>query len=117
MKNVKNKELHFVVDNLIKIMNDRKLKKVDFANIIGFPEAKWNKISNGKQLLNVDDLSKIARNLGMREIDILTYPLEYVESLKKENAPRTLITVELKEELKEDVLSRVLGKNYKEILK
>ena len=98
-------------------MNDRKLKKVDFADLIGLPEAKWNKISNGKQSLNVDDLSKIARSLKIREIDIFTFPKKYFEPSKKDNGTQTLVTIELKEEKKDQVLKIVLGENYKEILK
>jgi DNA-binding Xre family transcriptional regulator len=117
MKSIQNEERHFVIDNLIKIMNDKKLKKVDFAATIGFPEAKWNKISNGKQSLDIDDLSKIARNLKMKEIDIFTFPKKYVESSKKDNDTQTSITIELKEEKKDQVLKIVLGEDYKKILK
>ena len=117
MKNAKNKERHFVIDNLIKIMNDKKLKKVGFADLIGLPEAKWNKISNGNQSLNIEDLSNIARNLKMKEIDIFTFPKKYIESSKKDNDMQTLVTIELKEEKKDQVLKIVLGEDYKEILK
>ncbi|MDR3094463.1 MAG: helix-turn-helix transcriptional regulator, partial [Bacteroidales bacterium] len=72
MKTKKEIQVHFVVNNLIKIMNDRKLTKVAFADLIGFTEPKWNKISNGRQALDIYELSKIAENLQMREIDIYT---------------------------------------------
>ena len=117
MKKTEKKLTHFIVDNLIKIMNDRKLKKVDFANLIEFPEAKWNKISNGNQLLNVDELSKIASKLCIREIDILTFPKVYIEQKQKDSDRKTLLTVELNEEKREQVLKIVFGDSYKEILK
>jgi transcriptional regulator with XRE-family HTH domain len=107
---------HFVVENLIKIMNAKKLTKSAFAETIGFPEPKWNKISNGKQLLSVDEISNIAEKLRMREIDIFTYPKVYVETDKVNSDVKTQITVELKEELKQRVLELVFGNSNLEIL-
>ena len=72
-------QVHKIVRNLVRIMNDREMNKSSFAEKIGFIESKWNKISNGKQDLNISDLSKIAEKLQMREIDIITYPDVYVD--------------------------------------
>jgi DNA-binding Xre family transcriptional regulator len=116
MKKNEKKSIHYIIGKLIKIMNDRKLTKTAFADIIGFPEAKWNKISNGKQDLSIDELSKIAENLGLREIDILTYPKIFVETGKIESDIKAQITVELKEELKMKVLSLIFGNKNLEIL-
>ncbi|MDR1886880.1 MAG: helix-turn-helix transcriptional regulator [Prevotellaceae bacterium] len=98
-------------------MMERKLTKVAFADLIGLPEAKWNKISNGRQSLGVDDLSKIAKNLQMRDVDILLYPRVCIEAenTKKEEV-KAQITVELKEELKAKVLNLVFGNKNLEIL-
>ncbi|MDR1090717.1 MAG: helix-turn-helix transcriptional regulator [Prevotella sp.] len=117
MGNKKDGTIHFVVENLIKIMNDSKLTKTSFADQIEFSESKWNKISNGKQALNVDDLSKIAQKLHMKEIDIYTYPKRYVESNKeKEDAINAQITIGLREEIKDKVLGLIFGDRNLEIL-
>ncbi|MCL1868323.1 MAG: helix-turn-helix transcriptional regulator [Paludibacter sp.] len=119
MKNKKKTENHFVVENLIKIMNDRKLTKVEFADLIEFPEAKWNKISNGWQALKVDEISKIAEKLQMREIDIYTFPKIFreKEGELKNTEIKAQLTIELQEDLKQKVLEMIFGKENIEILK
>ena len=95
---------HFIIENLNKIIRDKELSKVKFAEIVGFEEAKWNKISNGFQNLNITDLSKIARGLKMREIDILTYPAVFVEKeyTKKE---RFFVAFEVEKEKRDYLLA------------
>jgi transcriptional regulator with XRE-family HTH domain len=107
---------NFVVENLIKIMNIRKLSKASFADLIGFQESKWNKISNGNQSLSVDDLSKIAEKLQMREIDIYTYPDIFVELNSKKEDIKAQVTIELKEAIKQQVLELIFGNANVKIL-
>jgi DNA-binding Xre family transcriptional regulator len=116
MKEVKEKSIHYVVENLVKIMNDRKLTKIAFAELIGFDEPKWNKISNGIQSLRVGELSKIAEKLQMRDVDIITYPKVYSEIGNVHEGVKAQVTVELKEELKTKVLNLVFGNKNLEIL-
>jgi transcriptional regulator with XRE-family HTH domain len=116
MKKETKKTTHFAVDNLIKIMNDRKLTKIAFAELVGFPEAKWNKISNGKQSLSVEDLSNIAEKLRIREIDIFTYPKVCIEADRVDSDVKAQLTVELKKELKSKVLELIFGNSNLEIL-
>ncbi|MDD4111333.1 MAG: helix-turn-helix transcriptional regulator [Clostridia bacterium] len=116
MKAKKTPELHFSVKNLIKIMNDRGLSKSEFATLMELPESKWNKISNGIQNLKVDDLSKIAEKLRIREIDILSYPEIYTVN-NTESPLKAQITIELKDSLKDKVLSLIFNKNELELIK
>jgi len=116
MKTKKEKNIHFVVDQLIKIMNDRKLSKSSFAELIEFPEAKWNKISNGHQSLSVDELSNIAEKLRIREIDIYTFPKTYVELDKKGDDIKAQLTIELREQYKQQVLELIFGNKNVELL-
>ena len=113
---MENKQNHFLVENLIKIMNDKKLSKSSFAELIDFPEAKWNKISNGNQSLKVEEISKIAEKLQMREIDIFTYPKKFREVEIKHSDLKAQLTIELKEDLKNKVLEMIFGKENIEIL-
>ena len=102
-------ELHFIVNNLLKIMKAKDLSKVAFAEKIGFDEPKWNKISNGRQNLSVRDLSKIAEGLGMREIDIITYPDEYVDTKSiRVQAERFFVAFEVPAEKRDLLLKSVL---------
>ncbi|MDR0828804.1 MAG: helix-turn-helix transcriptional regulator [Prevotellaceae bacterium] len=114
MKN--SKEKSFVIENLLKIMNDKKLTKVAFSELVGMPEPKWNKIANGKQNLSVNELSEIAEKLRMKEIDILTYPKKFAEVGTVNSDVKAQITVELKEDLKGKVLELVFGNKNLELL-
>lgn len=116
MKRQKENTPHFVIEKLINIMNDRKLTKSAFADLVGFPEAKWNKISNGNQSLDIVELSKIAEKLRMREIDIYTYPKIFGESDNVQNDIRAQLTIELKEELKQRVLKLIFGNENIQVL-
>ena len=117
MKRKKEKSVHFIIDQLIKIMNDRKLNKSTFAGLIGFPEAKWNKISNGNQSLSIDEFSFIAEKLQMREVDIFTFPDRLVLPDQKESDVKAQLTIELKEQVKEQVLALIFGNKHVELLK
>lgn len=114
---MKTKEVHYVVENLIKIMNDRKLTKVGFANLIGIPESKWNKIANGKQELRLSELSEIARKLEISDVDIFSYPIKLVSTHEKESDFKAQITIELRKDLKEQVISLVFGNKNLKLLK
>jgi len=122
MNNEKVKKIHIVVENLNKIMVNRKMSKVNFANLIDIPEAKWNKISNGQQNLDLHDLSKIAINLKMREIDIFTYPEIYERKSKDADKNSAIIEdevsllIKLKKDKKDQLLKLVFGENCLEIL-
>jgi len=116
MKTQKEKSVHFVIEKLIKIMNDKKLTKSAFAELVGFPEAKWNKISNGRQSMSIDELSNIAEKLQMREIDILTWPKVFVEFNSGNDQLKAQLTIELKEELKQKVLELIFGNKNIQLL-
>jgi DNA-binding Xre family transcriptional regulator len=108
-------QVHFVVENLVKIMNEKKLTKTAFAELVGFRESKWNKITNGVQRLDVTELSEIAEKLQMREIDIYTYPDIYTAN-NLDSDVKAQLTIELKEGMKEKVLSLVFGVKRLEML-
>jgi DNA-binding Xre family transcriptional regulator len=116
MKKQEGHSVHFTVENLIKIMNDRKLTKSYFAELIEFPETKWNKISNGNQELRVGELSKIAKKLQIKEIDIYTYPKKFVEIDHKSDDIKAQLTIELKENMKSQVLSLIFGNENVRVL-
>lgn len=106
---MKTEKIHFVVENLLKIMKDRGLNKVEFANLLGIAEAKWNKISNGKQELSISELSNFASKLKMKEIDIYTYPIVYQER-NDIQAERISVTFEVSPD-KRDMLLKLVTKS------
>ena len=88
MKKKNVNSLHPIVENLNKIVVDKHLSKSAFADLIGFTESKWNKISNGEQKLQLDELSKIAKIVEQVEksaIDRYIKKAAHEQSLEKSN--------------------------------
>ncbi len=108
--------IHKVISNLNKIQINSGLTKSSFALTIGYPESKWNKISNGHQNLSIDELSNIAEKLSMREIDIYTYPNKYYLPDDKNDDVKVIVSLEVKNSIKSKVLKDVFGNQNIEIL-
>lgn len=106
---MKSTNLHPVVQNLLKIQKDRKLTKVAFAEVLGIQESKWNKISNGNQDVSLSELSDFARVLGMREIDLYTYPQIFEDKMEVQ-PERISVTFEVSPD-KRDILLSLVTKN------
>ena len=100
---------HVIVNNLCKIKNDRKLGQNELADVVGFDSSTMSKIFSGARKLSLDDVSKIAAALGMRDIDLFTYPKIYRECANVNNEVKAQLTVELRDDLKEDVLNLIFG--------
>ena len=105
---MKTNKLHFVVENLLKIMKNRRLNKAEFATLLGISESKWNKISNGNQELTISELSNFASKLEMREIDIYTFPVVYSEENTLQTE-RISVTFEVSPD-KRDMLLKLVTK-------
>ena len=116
MENKGKTQVHFVVENLRKIMNDNNMSGSQFADRINMPEAKLNKILNGRQNLKIDEISEIARKLQMREIDLYTYPEKYYPINKDDSITKALLTIELRDDLKEQILNLVFKNSNIELL-
>ena len=112
-----NKKIHPIVENLIKILAEYKIERKTLFDSCGFSEAKVSKILNGHQNLRIDELSKIARSINMREIDIITYPKVFREIENYNTEVKAQLTVELNDELKDDVLKLVFGNSNLKLIK
>ena len=69
--------------------------------------------------LSLRQISNIATNIGLREIDLFTYPDIYEKRRNGENFSdevRATLTIELSQSKKEQVLKLVFGENNLEIL-
>lgn len=70
-----------------------------------------------KVKLSVVQLSKLAQNLSMSEIDVITYPDRYVKVQGSEAEPvEAVLQIKLKKDKKDQVLKLVFGDNNIEIL-
>ena len=103
-----------MTDNIRKILNDRNLTQVAAAGFAGMSQAQFSKVMGGLSNFTTWQLSKMASGLGMRLIDIFTYP-EVYQAVKSESEELTAsITIQLKDEKKEQALKLLFGeKNLK----
>ena len=115
-----NKFTDLIISNLRKIMNDKSLTQAAMSEYAQTTPSQFSKILNGTVGLSLNQLSNIARQLSMREIDIITYPEIYVNKEKvvneQEQEPvEAILQIKLKKERKEQVLKLVFGDNNIEI--
>lgn len=106
-----------IVNNIRKIMRDRSLTQATMAEYTGTSESQFSKILNNKVQLSLWQLSNLAKNLSLREIDIITYPQVYVEKGELPEEPvEAVLQIKLKKDKKDQVLKLVFGENNIEIL-
>lgn len=117
MKPKETSQPHPVIDNLRKIMIDRKLTQATIGAYGGISASQISKVFSGQVGISITQLENIATCLDMRIIDLFTYPEIYVPSKSaKEDEITASLTIQLKKEKKEQVLRLVFGDNNLEIL-
>jgi len=99
-----------IISNNRKIMRDRNLTQAAAAEYMGTSESQFSKILNGNVRLSLLQLENFARNLSMREIDVITYPKVYVEKGRPDEEPvEAILQIRLKKDVREKVLKTVFG--------
>lgn len=99
-----------ILNNIRKIMQDRNLTQAAAAEFMGTSESQFSKILNGNVRLSLLQLENFARNLSMREIDVITYPKVYVEKGRPDEEPvEAILQIRLKKDVREKVLKTVFG--------
>ena len=106
-----------VLENIKKILKDKGIKQAVAADWIDVDPSQFSKILNGKVLLSLKQLADFARGVELREIDIITYPIQYRAPETDDEGPaEVLLQMKLKKEKKDQVLKLVFGENNIEIL-
>jgi transcriptional regulator with XRE-family HTH domain len=99
-----------IISNIRKIMRDSNLTQAAAAEYMGTSESQFSKILNGNVRLSLLQLENFARNLSMREIDVITYPKVYVEKGRPDEEPvEAILQIRLKKDVREKVLKTVFG--------
>lgn len=105
---------HPVTENIRKILNDKNLTQTSVAEYAGLSQGQMSKIMNGAGNFTTWQLSKIASGLGMRLIDLFTYPEKYGPIREDSDEMTASITIQLKDEKKAQILKLLFGdKNLK----
>lgn len=106
-----------IINNIRKVMNDRGLTQATMSEYADTSPSQFSKILNGTVQLSLLQLSNIARNLSMSEIDLISYPDRYVKFDKQPEEPvEAVLQIKLKKDKKDQVLKLVFGDNNIEIL-
>jgi transcriptional regulator with XRE-family HTH domain len=91
------KEIHPVINNLLKIMKLNNIKQATMAEYAGVEASQISKILSGSVQLSLWQLSKIANKIDMRIIDIFTYPDVYEKINKEQKTTKILVELEVNE--------------------
>lgn len=70
-----------IIENLRKIIVDRNLKQAIVGDYADISESQFSRVLSGTVQLSINQLANIASGLGMRVIDIITYPDVYEKKL------------------------------------
>lgn len=106
-----------ILQNIRKIMNDRKLTQSAIAEMMETSESQFSKILKGQVQLSIKQLENLASGLSMSEIDIISYPARMVEAGASDGEPvEAVLQIKLKKDKKDQVLRLVFGDNNIEIL-
>lgn len=107
-----------IIKNLRKIMADKSLTQATMAGYADTSASQFSKILNGTVQLSLEQLSNLATNLSMREIDIITYPEIYVskKETQSEDNVEVVLQMRLTKDKRNQVLNLVFGDNDIEIL-
>ena len=99
-------------------MADKSLTQATMARYADTSASQFSKILNGTVQLSLEQLSNLATNLSMREIDIITYPEIYVskEETKSDDNVEVVLQMRLTRDKKNQILNLVFGDNDIEIL-
>lgn len=118
MKSKKILRTHPVIENVRKIMIDRKLTQAAAAECAGTSASQFSKILNGEVQMSLWQLSNFASNIGMEIIDVFTYPDKYIKADVKrgEDSVEAVLQIKLRKDKKEEVLKLIFGDSNLEIL-
>ena len=93
-----------------------KCSQADVAIAMDTSTSGYNRIETGMTALSYEHLLKFANFFKMSPLDVITYPKKYREVANTDNEKEVLVMVKLKEELKDQVLTDILGNSNLELL-
>lgn len=98
-------------------MRDNNLSQAQLAEYAGTSASQISKIINGTVKLSINQLSNIARELKMTELDVITYPDRYEKVGSSEDGPAEVqVVLKLRKDKRDQVLKILYGDNDIEIL-
>ena len=105
-----------VIKNLTIIMESKGLNQLDLAEYAGVSESAVSKYLKFQNALSLDNLSRMASGLGLRVIDIITYPKVLKYDRKDDEPVEAVLQIRLTKDKRDQVMKLVFGDNNIEIL-
>lgn len=105
-----------VIKNLTIIMESKGLNQLDLAEYAGVSESAVSKYLKFLNALSLDNLSRMASGLGLRVIDIITYPKVLKYDRKDDEPVEAVLQIRLTKDKRDQVMKLVFGDNNIEIL-
>lgn len=105
-----------IIENIKKIRIEKGVTQEVLAEALSVDPSALSNLERGKRELKVSELEIIADCLGVRVIDLFTWPVRYVEPGQDNEAVEAILQIKLKRDRKEQVLKLVFGDNNLEIL-
>lgn len=105
-----------VIENIKRIRTERNIPVKVIAENLGVDVSTMSKIENGHRELKVAELAKIAQSLGVRIIDLFTWPDRYIKDPNGQEDIEAIIQIKLKSGMKEKVLQNIFGQKDLELL-
>lgn len=106
-----------ILNNIRKIQKERGLTQLALAEFAQVGPSQMSKILRGDVILSIEQMSRIATGLSLKEIDLITYPEVYVPKQSPEAEPvEATLQIKLRKDKKDQVLRLVFGDNNLEIL-
>lgn len=100
-------------ENLRVIIQQRRLTQSFVGHMAGISESQFSRVLSGKTALSLEQLDSIASGLGMRVIDVITYPDVYVSKTELEEDQDVILQFRLRKDMKDKVMNLAFGENVK----
>ena len=104
------------IKNLAIIMDSKGLNQLDLAEYAGVTESAVTKYFKFQNALSLDNLSRMASGMGVRVIDIITYPKRLKVEVKDDEPLEAILQIRLTKDKRDQVMKLVFGENNIEIL-
>lgn len=104
------------IKNLAIIMDSKGLNQLDLAEYAGVTESAVTKYLKFQNALSLDNLSRMASGMGVRVVDIITYPKRLKVEVNDDEPVEAILQFRLTKDKRDQVMKLVFGENNIEIL-
>lgn len=105
-----------VVDTIKTLRLEKGITQKELADALNVDMATISNIERRKRPLRVSELEDFSNALGVRVVDLITYPQRYIPEVQTKSEVTASLTIQLEAEKKEQLLKLVFGDEALKIL-